>query len=1189
MEGFLASFSPPSQKDETYADVSADVTAALQALSHALEAALTIASVSSSSPSFPTQRDAITADWLLQKCTLQDSFLTPQQLAMSIWETAHLENEMQQQEALFQLLGEQNFDLLLELTPQLPQIAKIARHSIEAAVNSAAPTTPSDPEVFVDVEEERRIYLREQAAQAARTASLAKAELEALMTVTSGATHAAISKKQEKQARKFAEKAQKQAAAALQQAKDAGAILDEDDWLAVSSTGWGEGGLVNQDAASLIAFQQSLLPEGTKEYYEMKGLPADAEYFEDDNMKRVLIPAIPRDTAKLRSRLKIVDVITDPREAAPFYGTTSLNPMQSTVFERAFHSRDNLLICAPTGAGKTNVALLTVVAHFRDVGLLNAPGRMDTGHKVVYIAPMKALAQEVVEKFSSKLKPFIVRELTGDMQLTRAEADSAQVIVTTPEKWDVVTRKSGTDESSLGNQCGLLIIDEVHLLADERGAVVESVVARLHRLVESRQKQVRIVALSATLPNYGDVADFLQVPSSGVFFFGPEHRPVPLQQQFIGVGTKKMPRDVREQKMNELCFDAVLDSLKRGYQVMVFVHSRKGTGDTARALAEQASSEGLLDKYFVNEEKAKHYAARVQKSRNRQVTQFFEQGLGIHHAGMLRGDRKLTEQMFFDGAIQVLCCTATLAWGVNLPAHTVVIKGTDVYNPEKGGNVDLSILDVQQIFGRAGRPQFDSSGEAILITSLDAFPRYMDKLVRPIPIESNFSKQLADHLNAEIAGRTVTTITEAATWLTYTYMYVRMGKNPLQYGMRPDDGSDPLAIREHCLSLVTEAAKLLEANKMISFHAMSGNLSVKDKGHVAAHYYIQAESIEVFNERFSRSMVPTDSDLCRTICLANEFNNLKLRPEEVEELQAVAQKIPLKIIAPGADEIGRSLIVDAADKAFVLLQAFITRERIKSFTLISDMNYIESNAARIARALFEMSKRESRATTTVKMLRIAKSIEKQLWWFQTPLRVFEDEIQAHVFSALENYISNRSYDAFEATLSLMELQASEVGQICKSRNIGGKVQRLISMLPRLELTCNIHPVTRAVLRMHVTIEADFNWSKRWHGATESFWIMVEDPDADRTYHAELITLQFRTYQDPIQLEIWIPAFDKLPDQYTVRAISDSWVGVEQILPVLLHGKPKRLYGNGTWYPKQILTISPRRAISGISRFKNRRT
>lgn len=83
--------------------------------------------------------------------------------------------------------------------------------------------------------------------------------------------------------------------------------------------------------------------------------------------------------------------------------------------------------------------MLTVVSHFQHVGLIGEDGdeETDTGTKVVYIAPMKALAQEVVEKFTQKLKPLgiVVRELTGDMQLTRAAAEAANVIVTTPEKW----------------------------------------------------------------------------------------------------------------------------------------------------------------------------------------------------------------------------------------------------------------------------------------------------------------------------------------------------------------------------------------------------------------------------------------------------------------------------------------------------------------------------------------------------------------------------------------------------------------------------------------------------------------------------------------------------------------------------------------------------------------------------------
>lgn len=436
--------------------------------------------------------------------------------------------------------------------------------------------------------------------------------------------------------------------------------------------------------------------------------------------------------------------------------------------------------------------MLTALAHFRDALVVgshaNRDESVDIGKKVVYVAPMKALAQEVVEKFSARLKTLglTVRELTGDMQLTRKEAEAADMIVTTPEKWDVVTRKSGTDDKSLGNQCGLLIIDEVHLLADERGAVIESIVSRLHRLVESRQRQIRIVALSATLPNYQDVAEFLQVSDRGLFYFGPEHRPVPLQQTFIGLRLKATDKKLKEKRLNEVCYDLVVEALKEGHQVMVFVHSRKGTGETVSALAEYASETGALDRFFTvagteNSDAYGRYADRAQKSRNRQVAAYFKQGMGIHHAGMLRGDRKLTEQMFADGAIKVLCCTATLAWGINLPAHSVVIKGTEIYNPEKGGSVDLSILDVMQIFGRAGRPQYDTSGEATLITTHDAFQRYMDKLVRPIPIESNFIKQLADHLNAEVVGGTVSILYKKSfLHLRFSDFFISIGKQHLR-------------------------------------------------------------------------------------------------------------------------------------------------------------------------------------------------------------------------------------------------------------------------------------------------------------------------------------------------------------------------------------------------------------------------
>jgi len=91
-------------------------------------------------------------------------------------------------------------------------------------------------------------------------------------------------------------------------------------------------------------------------------------------------------------------------------------------------------------------------------------------------------------------------------------------------------------------------------------------------------------------------------------------------------------------------------------------------------------------------------------------------GFATHHAGMKRVDRTTVEDLFAAGHVKVLVSTATLAWGVNLPAHTVIIKGTQVYNPVKSGWDELSPQDVMQMLGRAGRPQYDSFGEGIIIT-----------------------------------------------------------------------------------------------------------------------------------------------------------------------------------------------------------------------------------------------------------------------------------------------------------------------------------------------------------------------------------------------------------------------------------------------------------------------------------------
>ena len=131
-----------------------------------------------------------------------------------------------------------------------------------------------------------------------------------------------------------------------------------------------------------------------------------------------------------------------------------------------------------------------------------------------------------------------VSELTGDHQLNKEQIDGTQVIVCTPEKWDIITRKAG--ERTYTQLVRLIIIDEIHLLHDDRGPVLETIVARTIRQIESTQELVRLIGLSATLPNYEDVATFLRVDTAkGLFYFDNSFRPVPLEQQYVGVTEKK--------------------------------------------------------------------------------------------------------------------------------------------------------------------------------------------------------------------------------------------------------------------------------------------------------------------------------------------------------------------------------------------------------------------------------------------------------------------------------------------------------------------------------------------------------------------------------------------------------------------------------------------------------------------------
>ena len=684
------------------------------------------------------------------------------------------------------------------------------------------------------------------------------------------------------------------------------------------------------------------------------GVPVGTERKEHQRYEEYSIPAAKVGTLGQGRKLLEISKM-DGLCRKTFKGYKSLNRMQSLVYPVAYESSENMLICAPTGAGKTDAAMLTIL---HAIGQNITPNPFENpdatdfvlhaeDFKIVYVAPMKALAAEITQKLGSRLAWLGVqaREFTGDMHLTKKEILQTQIIVTTPEKWDVVTRK-GTGDTELVQKVRLLIIDEVHMLHDGRGAVLESLVARTERQVESTQSLIRIVGLSATLPNYVDVADFLKVNRyAGLFYFDASFRPVPLEQHFIGVKGKEGSKTARD-NLDITAFEKVKEMLELGHQTMVFVHSRKDTLNTAKMLYEKAIEYNCLDLFDPTGHPQYEQAVKDMKSsRGRELRELLPKSLGIHHAGMARSDRNIMERLFNNGVLNVLCCTATLAWGVNLPAAAVVIKGTQVYSAEAGKFIDLGILDVLQIFGRAGRPQFQDTGIGMICTSQAKLAHYLQAVTSQVPIESQFSKHLVDNLNAEIGLGTVTSVPDGVTWLGYSYLFVRMQRNPIAYGIDWAEARDDPTLVQRRRQLIIQAARTLQESQMIIFNETTEELRSKDVGRIASQFYILHTSIQIFNTM----MLPlaTEADVLKMIAMSGEFDNIQSRDNEAKELTKLKEEASPCDVGDGIDT--------PQAKTNILLQSYISKANLEDFALANDSNYVAQQSARICRALFMMA------------------------------------------------------------------------------------------------------------------------------------------------------------------------------------------------------------------------------------------
>ncbi len=485
-------------------------------------------------------------------------------------------------------------------------------------------------------------------------------------------------------------------------------------------------------------------------------------------------------------------------------------------------------------AGKTAILELAVCRALS----VNASGQ----YKIVYQAPTKALCSERQRDWEAKFNSVGLKcaELTGDSDAANLRnVQSANIIITTPEKWDSITRRWKDHERLMG-MIKLFLIDEVHILKEDRGAVLEAVVSRM----KSINTAVRFLALSATVPNFRDVAAWLgksaSEPHEYAMYetFGEEFRPVKLRKHVCGYTYSNS---------NDFAFETVLDSklpevisrYSERKPIMIFCATRNSTVNTARLITKWWAS-------MPNGNRAWDGPSKALSVRNKDLQGMLASGVAFHHAGLDSDERMLIEKAFLSGEVSVICCTSTLAVGVNLPCHLVIVKNTVAFTAN--GLQEYSDLEMMQMLGRAGRPQFEDSAVAVIMTRQSKVDRYEKMVSGQELLESRLHLNLIDHVNAEIGLGTIRDLGSARKWLTGTFLYVRLQQNPGHYKL--DSATSGQTIEEQVDDICFRDINLLRENNLISGQDYFRSTEF---GQAMAQYYVHFETMKMFMGIPSRS------------------------------------------------------------------------------------------------------------------------------------------------------------------------------------------------------------------------------------------------------------------------------------------------------------------------------------------------
>ncbi|XP_050447937.1 helicase POLQ-like [Cataglyphis hispanica] len=402
-------------------------------------------------------------------------------------------------------------------------------------------------------------------------------------------------------------------------------------------------------------------------------------------------------------------------------GIYELYQWQDECLKLAIRTKKNLIYALPTSGGKTLVAEILM---FREI--------ICNKKNTIFILPYVALVQEKVQSMAIlALKlGFLVEEYAGAKgrypPIKRRRKNS--IYICTIEK--ALGLVNSLIETKRLAEIGIIVIDELHLLGESggRGATLEGLLTKIMFFSDT----IRLIGMSATIGNLKEIAQFLNADT-----YSQNFRPVEITE-YVKCENDTWVVNLNNEELlvhmgsNDYKYSddiAMLDPDRIGGLVMevvpndsclIFCSSRKNCENVALLLAKVLPKS--LNNYKVEKKRTLLDALKAEEDLCPILYKTVKYGVAYHHSGLTSEERRLLEDAFREGTLCIICCTSTLAAGVNLPARRVILRSPYI------GNQFLNLSRYKQMIGRAGRAGMGVLGESILICKKSEINKVKDLL-----------------------------------------------------------------------------------------------------------------------------------------------------------------------------------------------------------------------------------------------------------------------------------------------------------------------------------------------------------------------------------------------------------------------------------------------------------------------------